>query len=175
MARPPTVSAVPTAAPTPNCGAPETRPLAMPGPKIDRPRSVRAASARLSTASRSGWAAGSAAWLVNWLKSVEPMPTITASTRTFTPDATTLPSTFSARKAVRPKRPKGTRTKPARVTSLNSIRVMKSCTAMTKKAISTRMNATRSTRIWIRFSNTPGNPQSWLAAARIGLPASIPA
>ena len=45
-----------------------------------------------------------------------------ASTRTLIARETTLPSTFSARKAVRPNRPKGTRTKPARVVSLNSIR-----------------------------------------------------
>ena len=51
---------------------------------------------------------------VNWPKIVEPMPMITASTRIFTPDETTLPSTFSARKAVRPKRPNGTRTNPAK-------------------------------------------------------------
>ena len=64
--------------------------------------------------------------LVNWPKMVEPMPTMTASTRILTPEETTLPSTFSARKAVRPKRPKGTRTKPASVVSLNSIRLTKS-------------------------------------------------
>src|SRR5208337_4730643 len=50
---------------------------------------------------------------------------ITASARILTPLETTLPSTFSARKAVRPKRPNGTRTKPASVVSLNSIRLTK--------------------------------------------------
>jgi len=40
------------------------------------------------------------------------MPTMTASTSTFTPDAMTLPSTRSARKAVLLKRPNGTSTKP---------------------------------------------------------------
>jgi hypothetical protein len=33
--------AVPTAAPAPICGAPAVRPVAMPGPKMLRPRSVR--------------------------------------------------------------------------------------------------------------------------------------
>src|SRR3546814_639023 len=56
------------------------------------------------------------------------MPTMTASTSTLMPDATTLPSTFSARKAVLLNRAKGNSTKPASVTSLNSIRVTKSCT-----------------------------------------------
>ena len=40
---------------------------------------------------------------------------------------------LSKRKAVRPKRPKGTSTKPASVVSLNSIRLTKSWIAMTKK------------------------------------------
>jgi len=51
------------------------------------------------------------------------MPTITASTMTLTPEAMTAPSTRSARKAVRPKSPNGTRTKPARVVSLNELLV----------------------------------------------------
>ncbi len=80
--------------------------------------------------------------LVNWPKMVEPMPMMTASTRTLMPDETTLPSTFSARKAVRPNRPKGTRTKPARVVSLNSIRVTKSWIAITKKLRMTISQAT---------------------------------
>jgi len=74
---------------------------------------------------------------VNWPKIVEPMPTMTASTRIFTPDETTLPSTFSARKAVRPNRPNGTSTKPANVVSLNSIRLTKSWIAMMKKLMTT--------------------------------------
>ncbi|MCY1437065.1 hypothetical protein D9M71_532140 [compost metagenome] len=37
-------SAVPAAAPAPSCGAPDTRPVAMPGPKIPRPSKARAAS-----------------------------------------------------------------------------------------------------------------------------------
>jgi hypothetical protein len=76
--------------------------------------------------------------VVNWPKIVEPMPTITASARILTPLETTLPSTFSARKAVRPKRAKGTSTKPASVVSLNSIRLTKSWIAMMKKLITTR-------------------------------------
>ena len=68
-----------------------------------------------------GWLAPKPA--VNCAKSVEPMPMMTASTRTFTPDETTLPSTRSARKAVLPNSPKGTSTKPASVVSLNSISV----------------------------------------------------
>ena len=63
---------------------------------------------------------------VNWLNSVEPMPMMTASTKTLMPDETTLPSTRSAMKAVLPNRPNGMRTKPASVVSLNSIRVTKS-------------------------------------------------
>ena len=47
------------------------------------------------------------------------------STSTLMPEETTLPSTRSAMKAVLPKSPKGMRTKPASVVSLNSIRVTK--------------------------------------------------
>ena len=61
------------------------------------------------------------------------MPTMTASTSTLTPEETTLPRTRSARKAVLPKRPKGMRTKPASVVSLNSISVTKSWMARMKK------------------------------------------
>ena len=64
--------------------------------------------------------------VVNCEKSVDPTPTITANTRTLTPDEITLPRTRSAAKAVLPKRPKGMRMKPASVVSLNSIRVTKS-------------------------------------------------
>ena len=95
----------------------------MPGPKMVRPSSASAARISVSASLMVG---GLLKPLVNWPKIVEPMPTITASTSTFTPDETTLPSTFSARKAVRPKRPNGTRTNPAKVVSLNSIRLMKS-------------------------------------------------
>src|SRR5213083_2914236 len=77
---------------------------------------------------------------------------MTARTRTLTPDATTLPSTRSARKAVLLKRPNGTSTKPASVVSLNSIRVMNSCTARMKKATSTTSQAMSNTTIWTKFS-----------------------
>ena len=83
---------------------------------------------------------------VNWPKIVEPMPMITASTRIFTHDETTLPSTFSARKAVRPKRPNGTRTNPAKAVSLNSIRLTQSWIAMTKKLMTTISQAIRGWR-----------------------------
>ncbi|MCY1524603.1 hypothetical protein D9M68_595440 [compost metagenome] len=69
----------------------------------------------------------------NSANSPVPMPTITASTSTLTPEDTTLPSTFSARNAVLFHSAKGTSTNPASVVSLNSIRVMNSCTASTKK------------------------------------------
>ena len=65
------------------------------------------------------------------------MPTMTASTSILMPEETTLPSTRSARNAVRPKSPNGTRTKPASVVSLNSIRLTKSWIAMMKKLMTT--------------------------------------
>ena len=80
------------------------------------------------------------------------MPMITARTSTLTPEETTLPSTRSARNAVLPKRPKGMSTNPASVVSLNSIRVMKSCTERMKKASSTIVQANISTMIWMKFS-----------------------
>jgi hypothetical protein len=83
---------------------------------------------------------------------------MTARTSTLTPEAITFPSTFSARKAVFPNKPNGTSTKPASVVSLNSIKVMKSCTARTKKAISTTSHANSITAIWTKFSKIPGNP-----------------
>ncbi len=123
------------------------------------------------TSSRVGWPPAA---FVNSEKSEEPMPTTMASTMTLTPLAMTLPSTFSARKAVRPKRPKGTRTKPARVTSLNSISTTKICTAMMKKATITK-SATRSrTTIWTMFSKKPGKPPSSAAASRSGLQDETP-
>src|SRR3546814_9811392 len=68
------------------------------------------------------------------------------------PDATTLPSTFSARKAVLLNRAKGNSTKPASVTSLNSIRVTKSCTDRMKKAMRMITQATSSTAIWMKLA-----------------------
>src|SRR3546814_7542545 len=72
---------------------------------------------------------------VTWNSANKPvlMPTMTASNNTLIPDDTTLPSTFSARNAVLFQSANGTSTKPASVVNLNSISVMKSCTASTKK------------------------------------------
>ena len=112
--------------------------------------------------------------LVNWPKIVEPMPTITASTRIFTPDETTLPSTFSARKAVRPNRPNGTSTKPASVVSLNSIRLTKSWIAMMKKLMTTIIQATSRMMICTRFAKTLVKPIIPEIEVRMGLPASMP-
>ena len=112
--------------------------------------------------------------LVNWPKIVEPMPTITASTRIFTPDETTLPSTFSARKAVRPKRPKGTRTNPASVVSLNSIRLTKSWIAMMKKLMTTISQAISRMAIWMKLSKKLTKPISPEIEARMGCPEVMP-
>src|SRR6185437_3137206 len=85
--RPP---AVPIAAPAPSCGAPETRPVAIPGPKIPRPnREIDASTSDIASA-RVGSRPCSAA--INWLKKVAPMPMMTASTMTLMPEAITLPS-----------------------------------------------------------------------------------
>ena len=93
--------------------------------------------------------ARSASWfgtvLVKVENSVEPMPTMTASTITLMPEEMTLPSTRSARNAVLFHRANGTRTKPASVVSLNSRTVMKSWMARMKKAMMTRNQATSST------------------------------
>src|SRR3546814_3280364 len=96
MAVPAVPAAVPNAAPAPSWGAPETRPLAIEGPKMPRPNSDRDASTRLMARPISGSCPCSAA--VNSAKKLEPIPTMTASTMTLTPDETTLPSTRSARK-----------------------------------------------------------------------------
>ena len=90
------------------------------------------------------------------------------------PDDTTLPSTRSAKNAVRPKSPNGTRTKPARVVSLNSIRLTKSWIAITKKLMTTISQATSRMTICTRFAKTLVNPIMPEIAVRIGLPASIP-
>src|SRR3546814_13838786 len=58
-------------------------------------------------------------------KRVVPIPVMTASTSTLMPEETIWPRTRSAMKAVRPKKAKGIRTKPASVTSLNSRSVKK--------------------------------------------------
>ncbi|CAH0353882.1 hypothetical protein SPH9361_02737 [Sphingobium sp. CECT 9361] len=127
-------------------------PLAMPGPKIERPSSDSAASAIAMTWLMSGATPRLA--LVNWLKSVVPMPVMTARTSTLMPVETTWPKTFSAMNAVLLKKAKGSSTKPASVTSLNSISVMKTCTAMMKKASTTMTQASSNTRISARFEKT---------------------
>ena len=73
------------------------------------------------------------------------MPTTMASTISLMPEVMTLPSTRSARNAVWPNRANGTSTKPASVVSLNSMMVMNSWTASTKKASSTISQASIST------------------------------
>src|SRR5262249_15018393 len=89
-ANPPAPSNVPAAAPAPSCGAPETRPDAMPGPKIPSPSIDNEASMIASALSMVMSPADGA---VNSAKIPDPMPTMTASTRTLIPDETTLPST----------------------------------------------------------------------------------
>ena len=143
----------------------------MPGPKIVRPSSDSAARMSVSASEIVG---GLLKPLVNWPKIVEPMPMMTASTRILMPDDTTLPSTFSARKAVRPNSPKGTRTKPASVVSLNSIRLTKSWIAITKKLMTTISQATSRMTICTRFAKTLVKPIMPEIAVRIGLPASMP-
>ena len=106
--------------------------------------------------------------------SVEPMPTMTASTSTFTPEDMTLPSTRSAAKAVLPNRPKGISTKPQSVDNLNSIRLTKSWIASTKNEISTIAQANSSTVIWMKFSKKLTKPISPEIDCRIGWPASRP-
>ena len=102
---------------------------------------------------------------VNSPKIVDPIPTITASTSTLTPEEMTSPSTRSAMKAVLLKKANGSRTKPASVTSLNSISVMKTCTAMMKKASTTITQASSSTRISARFENTAQRLENCPAAS----------
>ena len=96
-----------------------------------------------------------------------PMPTMTASTSTLMPADTTLPSTRSARNAVRFHSANGTRMKPASVVSLNSIRVTKSCTARMKKLTITTSQARNSTTMVARLRNTSGKPVE-LADLRAG-------
>ena len=144
----------------------------MPGPKMPSPRSDSAASTIAMASSIVGVAPPNPE--VNCEKSVEPMPMMTASTSTLMPDETTLPSTRSAMNAVLPKRPKGMSTKPARVVSLNSISVTKSCTARMKKARSTRTQANIRQAIWMKFSKKATKPMRSEMASRSGRPASRP-
>ncbi|EVT88820.1 hypothetical protein Z046_26630 [Pseudomonas aeruginosa VRFPA09] len=144
--------------------------MAMPGPKI--PSASKASDASMTT---SAWSMdGSSGTVWNSANIPVPMPTMTASTSTLTPEATTLPSTFSARNAVLFQSANGTSTKPASVVSLNSIRVMKSCTASTKKQTMTISQARNRMTMMSRLANTAGNPVSSPICSMIGAPASMP-
>ena len=121
----------------------------MPGPKIDSPMSDNAPS---TSASASVMVGVPEKPDVSSLNRPEPMPTMTASTNILTPEATMLPSTFSARKAVLLNSANGISTKPASVVSLNSISVTKIWTARMKKAMSTIAQAIMSTMICTKFS-----------------------
>jgi len=92
----------------------------MPGPKMPRPKHGERRQHNRERLLNGRLAAGIG--LGNCENSPVPMPTMTASTITLMPEATMLPSTFSARKAVLLKSAKGMRMKPASVVSLNSIK-----------------------------------------------------
>ena len=143
----------------------------MPGPKMPRASIESAASTIAMASSIVGSPANPA---VNSPKMVEPMPTITASTRTLTPDEITSPNTRSAMKAVLLNRPKGTRMKPASVASLNSISVTKSWIARMKKDRRTTSQAKSRMMIWRKFSKKETKPIRSEIDARIGRPASRP-
>src|SRR3546814_20100725 len=78
------------------------------------------------------------------------------------------PSTRSAMKAVRPKKAKGMRTKPARVTSLNSRIVTNTCTARMKKERTTMIQATSKIRICMKLTNNPNGHTRTDDASRKG-------
>ncbi len=143
----------------------------MPGPKMPSPNSAIDANISASAWLRVG---SDPAVVWNWLKIVDPMPTITANTSTLIPDDTTLPRTRSARNAVLFHRANGTSTKPASVVSLNSSNVTKSCTANTKKLTTTTSQAKNNTTMVSRFRNTSGKPDSCPIFCRIGWPAVTP-
>jgi len=71
---------------------------------------------------------------VNSAKILELIPTITASTMTLMPEEPTLPRTLSARKLFRFQMANGTRMKPARLISLNSMVPTNTCAVRMKKA-----------------------------------------
>ena len=136
------------------------------------PSASKASEANITT---SAWSMdGSLGVVGNCANSPVPMPTMTASTSTLTPADTTLPSTFSARNAVLFQSANGTSTKPASVVSLNSINVMKSCTAKTKKQTMTVSQARNITTMGVMLMNTSGKPAMSLICSRIGIPASMP-
>ena len=111
---------------------------------------------------------------VNWLKRVEPMPMMTARTRTLMPLEITLPRTRSAMKAVLPNRPNGISTKPASVDSLNSISVTNSWTARMKKARMTSAHAKSRHAIWMKFSKKATQPMRSEMDSSSGRAASNP-
>ena len=145
----------------------------MPGPKIPRPSSASAPSTCDMAAARSGSLPCNAE--ANSEKSVEPMPTMTASTITLMPEEITLPSTRSARNADRFQSANGTSTKPASVVSLNSRTVMKSWMERMKKAMMTRNQAISSTKMVSTLPKNSGKPSNWLACSSSGHAPSKPA
>ncbi|CAB3731291.1 hypothetical protein LMG1866_04655 [Achromobacter ruhlandii] len=71
-------------------------------------------------------------------------------------------------------RANGTSTKPASVVNLNSISVMKSWIANTKKHSRTINHARNITTMGVMFTNTSGKPAMSPIWSRIGAPASMP-
>src|SRR3546814_13411083 len=94
------------------------------------------------------------------------MPTMTPSTMTLMPDDTTLPSTRSARKLVRFQSENGTRMKPAKEVSLNSMIVTNICTARMKKVMITIAQANSSTESVRKLSKKVVNPKIGRASCR---------
>ena len=104
----------------------------------------------------------------------DPMPTTMVSTMSLMPALMTLPSTRSARNEVWPNSPNGTSTKPASVVNLNSMMVMKSWTARTKKASSTISQASISTEMVTKLVKNDVMPISSPAFSMSGLEAVKP-
>src|SRR5262249_127781 len=161
---------VETAAPAPNCGAPETSPAARPGTNTARPNTAIAAkivdAACVSVISPLG--------RISVPNSVAPMPTTIASTISLMPAEITLPSTRSARNAVCPNSANGTSTKPANTVNLNSMMVMKSWTLSTNNARSTISHASSSTPIVTKFVKNDVMPMSSPAFSNNGRDAVNP-
>ena len=95
----------------------------MPGQKC-RGREGEPARTRASASSIDGLIAAKPA--VNSANSVEPIPTMTASARTLTPEAITLPSTRSAGKRRLAEKAERNQHETRSVVSLNSMSVTKS-------------------------------------------------
>src|SRR3546814_12175043 len=87
---------------------------------------------------------------------------------TLIPELTTLPSTRAARNDVRFHSANGTRTKPARLVSLNSNIVMKSWIARMKKAAMTITQAITSTAISTKLLKKSIGPTSSFACSSKG-------